>query len=62
MTDVRNQPSRFTAWRLFVLLEVANRDRPLRDFCRYFLESNLWPSAHFLKTGCEGLDLREALL
>jgi hypothetical protein len=26
MTDVRNQPSRFTAWRLFVLLEVANRD------------------------------------
>jgi hypothetical protein len=26
MTDVCNQPSRFTAWRLFVLLEVANRD------------------------------------
>jgi hypothetical protein len=58
MTNVRNQPSRFTAWRLFVVLEAANRDRPLRDFCRRFLESNLWLSAHFLKTSYEDLDLR----
>jgi hypothetical protein len=26
MTNIRNQPSRFAAWRLFVLFEVENRD------------------------------------
>ena len=46
MTNVRNQPSRFTVWRLFVLLEVVKRDGPLRDFVVVF-----WRAIFVSKTG-----------